>query len=35
MPPGVLEPRTGGCIAAPGVKNKETGEIGLEMAEPD
>jgi hypothetical protein len=26
MPPGVLEPRTGGCIAAPGAKNKETGQ---------
>src|SRR5690349_6953280 len=27
MPPGVLEPRTGGCIAAPGAKHKETGQI--------
>jgi hypothetical protein len=35
MPPGVLEPRAGGCIAALGVKNKETAEIELEAAGPD
>jgi len=25
MPPGVLEPQAGGCIAVPGAKDKKTG----------
>jgi hypothetical protein len=32
MPPGVLEPRAGGCIAVPGRKNKETGQSQMVFA---